>query len=203
MSFERTEHQGAALGELQGINVVVLAGVAADTKINLAAIRAEDNIVGAVNFNGGVPNDVLGNASVSDIRAAGTISLSSAVAGNKVVVDGTTYEFVSAFTYVRDAGLKQVLVGGTDTISATNLAAAITEVNSKVRDGVTAVGNGTDVEVTAKLEGAVGNAIEMDDTDGGGNISAPANLSGGTDTGGVQFDVLTNDAVIVTWYNKR
>lgn len=85
----------AALRELQGLTVSLLAGTTADTKINLAAIRQEDTVLAALNNNAGTITDITGTISVVDTHASGTITLATAVAGNTVTVNGHLYTAVA------------------------------------------------------------------------------------------------------------
>lgn len=194
----------AALRELQGFRVSLLAGGSQDAKINLAAIRAEDTILSVLNNNAGTITDVTANHEIWDIRASGTLTLSSTVATENCTVNGKTYTFKDTPT----AAYGDVAVGGSDTLSAANLAAAINAYeNSGERANaggpkVVASANAAVVTVTAIAEGAAGNAITFT---GDATITASGSgtLAGGSDTGGITSTSGATNQLIVFWFDKR
>lgn len=203
MSLEKVTpagHSFGALRELQGLRVAVLAGDSADTKIDVAAIRAEDNIVSFVESAAGVLTDRTANASISDIRPTGTLTLDTVVEDETATVQGIVYTFKDA----PDGSHQQVDVGGTDTISAANLAAAINAVEGGPGglNRFFAEASGAVVTITAFAEGTSGNAYTIA---GSTQITASgATLAGGSDTGGVQCsDDTTGDSILLFWFDKR
>ena len=187
----------AALAELQGLTISLLAGASAGVKIPLAAIRAEDTIIAAINNNAGTLTDVKATTSISDVRAFGTITLSNTVAGETVTVNGRTYTAVAGVA----ANSSEFSMAGTDALDAAALAAAI-----NAREGaldtstVTASAVGAVVTVRAIAEGTGPNAYTLTKT--GGIAVSGATLSGGTLTGGISVVGATNQ-VILFWFNKQ
>lgn len=185
------------LKELQGYTQSLLAGALANTKINLAAIRPEDTIVGALNNNAGVLTDVLGTLTIVDCRASGTITLVSSVAGNTATVNGKTYTGVVGAA----ADYTEYSVDTSDTAAAASLAAAITAREASGAPAVTATSALGEVTVRAVAEGAGGNAITL------AAVGAPLTVSGatladGTSTGGIKSSGAT-DQIILVWFNKK
>lgn len=190
----------AMIKELQGFNVELLAGAGADTKIDVAAIRSEDTIIKALNNNAGAITDITGTLSIETLIASGTLTGTTVVADDTVVVNGMTYTFQAGVA----AGYGQVQVGGSDDDSMANLADAINAYEgSLAKDGdeVSANAVTTVVTVSAAVAGAAGNAFDI--SSGQGSIVASgATLAGGSDTGGIQSTGAT-DQVILFWYNKQ
>jgi hypothetical protein len=184
------------LKELQGLTISTVAGAAANTKINLAALRSEDTIIGATKVASGVPSDVLGTLTVEDLRASGTLTLSGVVAADTAVVNGKTYTFKAS----ADPLKLEVTVGGTDTITATNLKNKINQVEAN--GSVVASSSGAVVTIKAKLEGTAGNSIALGSTT---HVTrSGATLSGGTTTGGFKLSGDSTGAVIqLVWFNKN
>jgi len=204
-NIDRETVKGAALNELQGINVAVLAGGAAYAKLDLAAIRTEDTIVSAVIHQAtGLPVDDTANVSILALYAVGTLTGTSVVADNTVTVNSNVYTFK-----VAPVSLGDVALGADDDEAMLNLAAAINSVESAYVNGlgenadVVAVAVTNAVTVIATTEGTAGNAI--DTVSGQGTIVASgATLTGGTDTGGVSTPTDTaGKSVVLTWFNKQ
>jgi len=189
----------ALIKELQGLNVELLAGAAADTKIDVAAIRSEDTVLKALNNNAGTITDITSTISINALAASGTLQCGTVTAGETVQVNGATYTFqvAAATTHL------QVQIGASATISATNLKNAINLYENRIGAGpapIVATSTTDTVTVTATTEGTAGNAIA---TVGDTNITAgAATLAGGTATGGIQSTGITNQ-VILFWYNKN
>jgi hypothetical protein len=184
-----------ALRELQGLNVSVLTGANAATKIDLAAIRPEDTVVSAIMFTGGVPSDITNTHSIVDVRATGTLTVAAdRVANGTATVNGRVFTLKAA-----PAGVQEVALGADNVATAVNLAAAI---NATEGNTVTASANAGVVTVTANAEGTGGNSIALV---GSTKITASgATLAGGTATGGVKFSGSTSgNVVVLTWFNKR
>jgi phage tail sheath gpL-like len=188
----------AAIKELQGLSIELLAGAAANTKIAVAAIRPEDTILKAINNNAGTLTDITANVSIDDPRAVGTITLSGAAAGQTVTVAGVTYTAVAGVA----ANSSQFSVAGDDTADATALAAAINaSENGRDTQQVTATSAAGVVTVKAVADGTSGNAITLVKVGAGITVSG-ATLAGGTATGGIRSTGITNQ-IILHWFNKK
>ena len=189
----------AALKELQGLNITLLTGAAALTKLALAAIRPEDTIVAAINNNAGTLSDVTGTMTIVDPRATATITLSGVAAGQTVTVAGMVY---TAVTGTAADSSKFSIDGATDALDATALAAAI-NAREAGRDTaqVVATANGAVVTVKALVDGTAGNALTLVKNGAGITVSG-ATFSGGTATGGVTSSGVTNQ-LLLFWYNKK
>ena len=81
------------VAELQGHTISgPLTGAAANTAILVAdGISVSDTVQKALMFAAGVPSDITSTITVVDLRASGTVTLSSAVAGDTVTVNGKVY----------------------------------------------------------------------------------------------------------------
>ena len=184
------------LKELQGFTTTLVAGAVANTKIDVAALRSEDTILAALKFDTGVPSDVLGTLTVEDVRASGTLTLSGVVADDTAVVNGKTYTFKASANALR----REVTVGGSDTITATNLKNKINEVEAN--GSVVASSSGAVVTIKAKAEGTGGNSIALGATT---HVTrSGATLTGGTATGGFKLSAdSTGTNVLLLWFNKK
>lgn len=110
---------------------------------------------------------------VDAVKASGTITLSAHVATDTVTINGVVFTCVAS-----GATGNQYNQGGSDTISATNLAAAINaSVTAKVQGYVVASSSGAVVTVTANRPGVLGNMCTL-------AISAHGSASGATLAGG-------------------
>jgi len=187
------------IAELQGLNVSLLAGANADTKIDLAAIRNSDTIISALNNDGGTITDVTSTMSINDLRAVGTLTAVSAVDTDVFIVNGVTYSISTAGGIAHT----DVQVGGDDTIMATNMVAAINAYEQSYGKGNAVVASSAlgVVTITANTEGTGGNAITISSVDTTITASA-ATLENGSATGGVQSSGAT-DQLIVHWFNKE
>lgn len=146
---------------------------------------------GASNSTIGVTTNTLSSASLGLLAGTTTINTPALAAtshvdligtpadGNTVVVDGETFTFRTALS-VGPTVAGEVLIGGSATASATNLATAI---NTGASAGVVSVGTaantfatatalGATVNLTSILTGVVGNGYTLTAT--GANISVPA-----------------------------
>lgn len=134
----------AVLKELQGLNISVVAGAAANTKMNIAAMRIEDTILAAIvttdAANAAVVNDV-SNITIQPTKASGTLTVSgNPVDGETFVVNGVTYTFKTAPT----GGMQQVkIVAGDNNAMAANIAAAINAYENRRLGGISNTGPNT------------------------------------------------------------
>ncbi|RLA05768.1 MAG: hypothetical protein DRQ47_00315 [Gammaproteobacteria bacterium] len=185
--------------ELQGLNVSLVSGANANTKIDIAAIRSDDTVISAVNNDAGTLTDVTSTITINALNAAGTLTAVSAVDTDVFVVNGVTYTISTA------GGDKytEVQVGGDDTIMAASMVAAINgyEGSHDGADAVVATSALGVVTITAKVQGAAGNAITIASVDSTITASA-ATLENGSDTGGIQSSGAT-DQLLVHWFNKQ
>ena len=194
----------AILKELQGLNIDVIDGAAANTKMNLTAIRTEDTIVGAVAYSDtwAAPTNDKANISIVDLRATGTITVGTVSVGDVATVDGVAFTIVAAITDAQD--YRQVLTGTANQVAA-NLAAAINKME-KVRGSTAkliASANTNVVTVTAKAEGTSGNSITLAETGNTFTVSG-ATLAGGSATGGIKSTTnLSTATLVLYWYNKK
>lgn len=190
----------AVLAELQGLTQSLLAGAAANTKIDLAAIRMEDTIIGAINnATGGVLTDVLSTLSIVDTHAVGTITAASVLAADTATVSGRVFTAVGA-TAVPASNL-EFSIGASDTICAANLAAAINAAEANdAASNITATSAAAVVTIRAVADGTAGNAITLATSNARLTKSATT-LLGGTVTGGIKSTGAT-DQLILTWFNK-
>lgn len=187
----------AALTELQGLTISLLAGADAGVKINVAALRPEDTLVAAINNNAGVLTDVLSTTSIVDVRASGTVTLTGAAAGQTATVAGLTYTAVTGTA----ANNTQFSISGDDTADAAALAAAINARESNRTAQVTTTSALGVVTVRAVAEGTGGNAITLAKVGAGVAVSG-ATLAGGTATGGITVVGATNQVILI-WFNKK
>lgn len=189
------------LAELQGVTLSVLAGAGSGVKMNLAAIRTQDKLVGVLELVGAGTTvtdvtDRLSATTIADCRAVGTLTLAGLVAGDTAVVRGKTYTFKAAPSI--DGATIEVALGADATAAAANLAAAI-----NLHDGALLVAESSlgVVTIHAVAEGTAGNAYTIV---GGTHVTASgATLSGGTVTGGISISAATTGSkVLVLWINK-
>nr|MBA3777403.1 hypothetical protein [Betaproteobacteria bacterium] len=118
------------------------------------------------------------------VYASGTLTLTSVVATNTVTINGVTFTAVAA-----GATGNQFNVGGTDTITAANLAAAINaSVTALIPGYVVATSLATVVTVTSAFPSIGGNQTTI--ASGQGTIVASgARLAGGAaDPGAKQYN---------------
>ncbi len=102
------------------------------------------------------------------VRATGTLTFSSVIATDVVVVGPDTYTFIAT-----PASAYDVDVGADDTASAANLAAAINksggsgyyDTGTSENPAVTATSSGAVVTLISRLPGTLGNGIYMDSPD--------------------------------------
>lgn len=187
----------AAIRELQGLKFNILAGAAANTKLNLAAIRQEDTLVEVLEFaTGALPVSRLGVASISDVRASGTLTFASAINNDTFTIAGRVYTLKTAGT--ANPLNNEINLGASDTLTAAAVVAHVNKVDPRV---ILSNAAGV-VTVRAFAEGTAPNSFTLV---GGARITASGGtLSGGTVTGGVSInDDTSSNAVLVVWFDKR
>lgn len=200
------------VGELQRLKVSVVTGAAAATKMNLAAIRAEDTVLSVLAVldaagSANTPADDTAQVTISDIRATGTITVSgNPVNDETFVVNGKTYTFKTTPTLVEHVKI----VAGDNNAMAANIKNAINawegrRLTTKWRtpDVVATVATNV-VTVKARLEGAAGNAFTLTEAATNVAVSGAGTLTGGSDTGGIQSSTNnTGKTLMVYWYDKN
>lgn len=188
----------AILSELRSITTVVVAGAAADTKIDVAALRPEHTLISAIGVSAttGALTEHTANVLIQGVRAVGTLTLGTVVAGNTATVAGKTFTFRAAPAL--GAATYEVALGADASAAAANLAA---EINLWLAGTVTAVAAANVVTITAVAEGTPGNAVT---TVGGTNVTAgAATLAGGTSSGGFKLAAATTGQnIILTFFKK-
>lgn len=191
-----------AVKELQGFTLSLLAGAAANTKINVAALRKKHTLLGALNNNAGTITDILSTITVEDLRATGTLTCAAVAAGDTCEVNGVTYTAA-----VAPASATQFKVEATNNAQAATLAKCINDYENRyagsaqnVAKVVASVVNAV-VTITAKDEGTDGNALTLLGTAVRLVASGSGTLAGGSATGGFKSSGTTQQ-VILFWLNK-
>lgn len=199
----------AALVELQGLRQTLVVGATANTKMDIAAIRTEDTIIGAVAFPhaSGEPVNQLANITIVDTHATGTVTVAAVNADDTVTVNGNVYTFKAAPA----SALHVKRTAGDNTANAAALAAAINAYENRYTGSTTnaaavvAVAASAVVTITAKVDGAAGNSITLASSNGTRlAVTGSGTLTGGSDTGGIKCSAnLSANSLMVTWFNKR
>lgn len=109
---------------------------------------------------------------VNAVRATGTVTLASHAATNTVTINGVVLTAIAS-----GATGPQYNIGGSDTLTAVNLAAAI-NAQAALQPLVSATSSGAVVTLTATMPCALGNAVTLA-ISANGSVSA-ARLAGGT-----------------------
>ncbi len=113
------------------------------------------------------------NIMASGVYATGTAACASVIATDTLVIGGVT---LTADNSLQDA--THFKVGGTNTITATNLTTCI-NANTSLDQTVQASSSGATVTIACLIPGTIGNLITL--SAGGGTITVGAALTGGTD----------------------
>ncbi len=109
------------------------------------------NLVGTVDVQRGA---------TAAVKASATATLATAIATNAVTINAVAFTAVAS-----GATGNQWNIGGTDTISATNLAAAINgSVTAKIAGYVSATSSGAVVTISAVTPGLLGNLVTLTKT---------------------------------------
>lgn len=139
------------------------------TKVNIFPAIAKVGTWATDRLKSAFSYSLRGTGATPSVAATGTITITTnPTAGDTVTVGSTVYTFVSA-----DPVGQQVLIGGSTTETATNLAAIISGI-------ATATSSTNAVTVTASETGAKGNSIALA-TSNSSAITVGASLSGGAD----------------------
>jgi hypothetical protein len=188
-----------AILELQGLHITLLGGANANTPIPVVqGIDSQDTILTALTLNGGVLADVTVDTTIVDLQAKATLTLAGVIAGDVVVIAGTTFTFRAPNFNNVPPGV--VPLGATDTISATNLASAISNQNQALE----ATSVGPVVTVLADTEGVAGNAATLSVAGSNGHITdSGAAFTGGSVANAINISVATNGGqVLLFWFKK-
>lgn len=208
MTLERTVHVTRAIKELQDERFQISAGALAGVKIEVPDIRIWDTIKRVLENTAGVFVDKTDETVITDLAAIGDVTVATPSVDDTVTIDGVTFIMRAAGTTVLQTSLTGeepigFAEGGSDALTAANLALAINSVLGRQIDSVDAsdAGGGV-VDLTAQQQGTPGNAIELSDSAGGLTVSG-ANLTGGVDVGGINITSATDgDEIHITWYDK-
>ncbi len=157
---------GAILREAQGVNIDVIDGAAAGTKMNVPAMRTGDTIRSAIVFNDtfAPPTQDKANVTIEPTVASGTLTIAgNPVAGETVTVNGNVYTWRVTPVKVNEVRI----TAGNNNAMALALANAINAYESRYESslngdgnrtaGVKAVANAAVVTVTSLVDGP-GNA---------------------------------------------
>lgn len=160
-----------AVRELQGLSVSIVAGAAAGTKMDIAAMRTEDTIVAALvgTDAGGAWADDKANITIQATKASGTITVTgNPVDGETFVVNDATYTFKTTLT----SGERQVKIttGDNDAIAA-SIAAAINAYENRRVGGSGATGP-NEAQVVATAASNVCTVTSVADGPGNGVVVA-------------------------------
>ncbi|HWY04032.1 MAG TPA: flagellin [Candidatus Acidoferrum sp.] len=175
-------------GATSNSTIGVTTGLLSSTGLSLGgAVAASGTLTQAAGAAAVAATDTLtGGAFTASAVATGTLTATGApVATNTATVNGQVYTFVAALT----GAANEVLVGGTEALSLSNLAAAINATSggagvaygagTVANTAVTATSTATTVVVTAKVNGTAGNGITT--TAAGGTFTfGAASTAGGT-----------------------
>lgn len=172
----------SALTELRGLNVSVVSGAAANTAMNLAAIRTEDTILAAVvstDAGGALAND-MANITIQNTKAFGTLTISgNPVNGETFVVNDTTYAFKTVPVSVTDI----LIVAGDVTAMATKVAAAINARETRLPSGLVETSQHTPAVVATFNAGVVTITSVIDGLGNGIVLTGTATVLAATGTG--------------------
>lgn len=192
--FQGTGKESAAYALLNGTQVSLVTGGAANAKLALADIEPGDKLISVINNNAGVLTDVTATTTIASKTATGTVTVGTAAKDDTVAIAGFVYTLTD--TKPADSDYSKVLIGSTATITAASLAAAINAREATRQSKVSATAAAAVVTITA-TPGAAGNALALVETGSSFTVSG-ATLSGGSDTGGIKVTTAT-DQLQVVW----
>lgn len=197
--------------ELQGLKCAVVAGAAAGTKMNVAALRKEDTIIavhGVLDAAGSAntPADDTANVTISETRATGTLTISgNPVAAETFVVNGVTYTFRAAGTLTTSRDI--LITPGDNTAMAAAVAAAVNAYENRRLDtgnnntpAVVATSALGVVTFTAVADGTAGNALTLTESATNVAVSGAGTLTNGTATGGFTSTTNNTGKTMTVWF---
>lgn len=173
-----------AVKELQGLNISHVAGVAAGTKMDIAAMRTEDTIIAALvedTTSGVTSGDDKANITIQATAAFGTITISGdPVANETFVVNGATYTFKSALT---GADREVKITTGDNTAMALAAKNAINAWETRRLSGITVTGLNTPAVVATSNAGVVTVTSVIDGLGNGIVLTGTVSVLAATGTG--------------------
>lgn len=136
--------------------------------------------------------DIGGTAlTATQLRAKGTLTFASAIAGDTVVINGVTFTAVNGAVVLGEATFD---IRTSDTAAAASLAAQVAAYADPRLSGVVGIKSAAAVAtVYAKAIGTAGNGITLNTT-GGTITKSGATLSGGAAAANNQFDYIGTNA---------
>lgn len=150
-------------------------GVAFASKIQMNLINVDKEIAGLTVFDKDIHATFQTSAEYL-VAATGTVTFSSVATGDDLTINGLLYTAVTGARGTDD----KFSVDGTDTDSATDLAAAITgDTRTGTKADTTATGSGAVVTITSTQSGDFGNLITLATADAGAATVSAATLTGG------------------------
>lgn len=201
-----TDPLAPAVEELQRESVVVAAGAAAGTKMDVPALRLEDTLKSVISHvtAGGATADDTANCSIVDTRAFGTVTISgNPLDGETVTVNGAVFTFKTTPTDARHV----LITPGDNTAMAAALRDAINAWENRRLDGnfntpgvvatsaagVVTVRSVGDAEGNGPIVTDIGTTITIDSTDPGAVTATFAGAGDGDAVvvNGVTFTVKT------------
>ena len=175
-------------GATSNSTIGVTTGLLSSTSLNLGgAVAATGTLTQTAGASAVAASDLLtGAAFTASAVATDVLTATGApVATNTATINGQVYTFVAALT----GAANEVLVGGSETASLSNLAAAVNATSggagvvygtgTVANTAVTATSTATTVTITAKVNGIAGNGVTA--TAAGGTFTfGTASTAGGT-----------------------
>lgn len=186
-----------AIKELQGLRIDLVSATLANVSVPVGGMTTNSVIICALNNNAGTITDVTHTITVSDNKATGTLTLDTVVADETATIEDVVFTFKASPA----AAYTSVQLGGDDTESAANLAAAINAYFGQpgITRAVTASSADEVVTIKAFAPGEAGNEITIV---GDTTITASAAT---LEEGDVASGVASSEAIdqlIVFWYQK-
>lgn len=204
----------SVLKELQNLNIDVVDGAAAGTKMNIAAMRPGDTIKQAIVLadTWAPPVSDLANLTIQDTKASGTITVSgNPAADDTVTVNGVVYTWKAPGNLTQKNHVK--ITTGDNNAMAASLAAAInvyenryeSQLNGDAQRVAKVIATAASNVVTVKslADGTAGNSYTLAKSGSNVTVSGSGTLSGGTATGGIKSTTdLSAATLLVIWYKK-
>ena len=167
----------AIIRELSGYTVTQVAGAAAGTKMDIAAMRTEDTLLAVLAADASIADDKA-NCTIQGTKASGTLTVATVVNGSACVVGLTTYTFRTTPT-AYSATAVDLPIAGTDNANAAALCNAINAIESRYNGAAARTPN-----VVATVLNAVVTVTST--TDGAGNapiVTGTATVLAATNSG--------------------
>ncbi len=193
----------SVLKELQGLKTDFVAGAAAGTQMNIAAMRSEDTILKVLQEDNvsGVTADDTANVSIVDTHAFATVTVAGVNDADTVTVNGTVYTFKDTPTAINH--VKRT--AGNNNANAAALASAINSYeNRRVSPGKpntpAVVASVVNAVVTVKaVDDGAGNGIVISNSGGGISSSGSGTAAASATCASVaDADTVTINGVVFT-----